>query len=191
MQRQKTLRNFIIYAFLLLLTLTVSNDCCAALSEARQLQFLQDRQQLSMSAEDFSAPDYPVSSAAVKGTLFLSAPGMAQPVSFLVRRITGTHSAISASTGLKSLRSFSHERRSFLFLFCILTLLSVYAASSESLLLLHDSRHIHRAPFLIFFMQDMDGRKRSLNSHCTANKFIECEEKRIWKSVSDFGLLSL
>lgn len=82
-------------------------------------------------------------------------------VDFWTRQISGSRQNYSEINPMRNTRTVAPGRCAILFLFHILTLLSFISICSKQLLALYDSRYVFRESFLISFMQDMDGRKRT------------------------------
>ncbi|MCI8947845.1 MAG: hypothetical protein HFI91_12455 [Lachnospiraceae bacterium] len=83
-------------------------------------------------------------------------------IDFWTRQTSGNRQNYSGINPVQNTRTGVPGRCAVLFLFHILTLLSFISVCSKQILTLYDSRYVYRESFLISFMQDMDGRKRTV-----------------------------
>ena len=107
------------------------------------------------------APAVLTNAQSQRTVLFLDAHTLSQPDGLLVEQTSLRRSVPSFTSAVRNIRIGSSYRSGFLFLFQILTFLSVFSNLIESRIVFHDSRYVYQENFTISFIQDMDGRKRN------------------------------
>lgn len=82
------------------------------------------------------------------------------PVDFWAKHSSQTRQEISETGSVRNMRTGVSCRSAILFLFYVLTLLSVFSSCVQKILSLYDSRSVYKEAFIISFIQNTDGRKR-------------------------------
>lgn len=135
MRMHTGLRNFILYLFLCMILAAGIHDKAA---------FMQKMQPLTTHQTSAS----------------FNAPSFSQPVDFWTSQTAARRNTPSITSHMRTSRAVSVWRMSALFLFHILTFLSVFSRSNEKIVSFRDSRYVYQEPFIISFIQNADGRKR-------------------------------
>ena len=96
-------------------------------------------------------------------TLCAAASRLSEPVDFWSKQTAESRSEVTLSSAFRNARTVSCRGPLLLFLFYVLTLLSVYSVCNRQRLILQGARYLSEKSFTISFMQDTDGRKRILS----------------------------
>lgn len=123
-------------------------------------------------------------------SVVLRASGLSMPDECLPERLVRRSTSSIISSVARSSRSTASHRFMLLFFTCILTLMSFLANLAIHLIAFHDSRYVYEKDFIVSFIHDTDGRKQISYPFLNIQN-IRKEDKKLWKSVLDFGLLSL